>query len=78
MPRRQPPRNPVARELHLPELLTVAQVAAWLDASPRAIYQRVATGSIPSRCVVRTAGRLYFVADELTTWVADLCAATAR
>jgi len=62
MPRRSanlPPRHDSA----LPDLLTVAEVAAWLKTTVKAVYARAERGSLPG--ATRIGRRLYFLRSEL-------------
>lgn len=51
----------------LPSLLTVAEAAALLRTSRRAIYAMVERGQIPG--VIRLQRRLLFRADQLVHWL---------
>jgi excisionase family DNA binding protein len=47
----------------LPDLLTPAEVAAWLKTSVKAVYSKAERGSLPG--AVRVGRRLYFIRAEL-------------
>ena len=51
----------------LPGLLTVEQVAKWLDRTPKAIYALVYRGKIPG--VRRIGKRIYFLQKILLSWI---------
>ena len=56
-------RPPMSRDVGLPELLTAAQVADWLQTSVQAVYAKAERGSLPG--AVHLGRRLYFVLADL-------------
>ena len=52
-----------------PPVMTVDQVAAYLQVGDRSIYNMAAAGEIPA---VKVAGQWRFVKSEIDRWLSDL------
>lgn len=53
----------------LPNLLTVAEVAAWLKTSKKSIYAQVSRGQLPG--IVRVGSRVLFDESTLLSWLEE-------
>lgn len=49
-------------------LLTVREIASWLNMAPKTVYEWAAAGRIPC---LRLGGRLRFEASEISRWLGE-------